>query len=960
MKKVSDRLLLPFAVLLVFLVLSRPKDCRSQQLFTRTFKPGYEIESKKINALCEDERGFVFLGTGGAVYLFDGTDYEALPFPDSLASTNISALLAVENSLFAGLENGLLLHWPNIRLLARPQILFRSGAKITDLVMKDSNLWVSTYSEGLYIGSEKGNFRSVDGLPDKYVYDIQADDANNIWCGTDAGLLKIMLPEDNSQAFVITAVEGLPDLIVTSLYLDEADILWLGFHDAGFCSYDLTTEKLSKYPVSDAWKGGKIKSLFRKDQYLWLSNESFGLMAFNIEKQQLISWSASENPDIPQRITAFANSRIRGFWIVGNEQFSWSAGRQIEIIEHLGGIDCRGTTALLADSRNRLWWSNGQGLFVCETHTGNYQNAVEVRGINGRNIGMASCLFEDKRGNIWMGTLAQGLYQIDAKTLKTKHYSEKDGLINANILSVTGFADSLWIATFGGVSKAVINKTNDLQFVSPQTSAPAESYIYDLAPDYHGRIWHATDGQGVWTTKGELRKNMLPDSLMHEVFYTLTQSNDSALWMASPNRGIFRLKNDSLLQIHNRTGLSSSSITSLLQTQSPWLLAVGYDGFDLINIYNRRIIPLSKQYGLPSAQTGLGVITINTDGTVFIGTNDGIVRLENLSELANRQPLISMKKMMANLEIIDYQNLPTLDYNQRQLSVYFAGLWYANPGRSRFLVDVGGHDANSFITRDQTLHFGNLQPGLYRLHISGLNNSENQLSLSFKIARPFWLQWWFAAIVFVVLFLAFYLWIKAREKRIRLQQSQLREKAAFEYRFLRSQVNPHFLFNSFSTLIALIENQKEDAVAYVEKLSDFFRQILEQHEATLTGMDQELKMLETYLFLQQKRYGQSLKFRINLSQEAMQSRVPPMTMQMLAENAIKHNIISKTMPLELEIRSEGNKIIFKNQLQPKIKAEISTGLGLKNITERYRLLGYDPPMVVEEEQHFLVILPFIP
>ena len=84
-----------------------------------------------------------------------------------------------------------------------------------------------------------------------------------------------------------------------------------------------------------------------------------------------------------------------------------------------------------------------------------------------------------------------------------------------------------------------------------------------------------------------------------------------------------------------------------------------------------------------------------------------------------------------------------------------------------------------------------------------------------------------------------------------------------------------------------------------------------------------------------------------------------MTMQMLAENAIKHNIISKTMPLELEIRSEGNKIIFKNQLQPKIKAEISTGLGLKNITERYRLLGYEPPMVVMEEQHFLVVLPFI-
>ena len=142
-----------------------------------------------------------------------------------------------------------------------------------------------------------------------------------------------------------------------------------------------------------------------------------------------------------------------------------------------------------------------------------------------------------------------------------------------------------------------------------------------------------------------------------------------------------------------------------------------------------------------------------------------------------------------------------------------------------------------------------------------------------------------------------------------------RDRIIFQFETLKNQVNPHFLFNNFSTLIGLIEEKKELAIEYVEHLSDFFRNILEVKDKNLITVNEELKFLESYLYIQRMRYGKNLKVEINIPDHLLESMLPTLSLQMLIENAIKHNVISNTRLLVIYVLAEnGNKIIVENKI----------------------------------------------
>ncbi|MCB9040652.1 MAG: histidine kinase [Lewinellaceae bacterium] len=153
---------------------------------------------------------------------------------------------------------------------------------------------------------------------------------------------------------------------------------------------------------------------------------------------------------------------------------------------------------------------------------------------------------------------------------------------------------------------------------------------------------------------------------------------------------------------------------------------------------------------------------------------------------------------------------------------------------------------------------------------------------------------------------------------------------------MKSQINPHFLFNSFNTLITIIEENPEIAVEFVEKLSDFYRSILQYREMEVISLREEVVLVQNYAFLLKKRFGDSLSLTVHHNEE--QAYIAPLTLQILVENAVKHNIISKSRPLNIEICAGGEYITVRNNLQKKIAMELSTGFGLQSIVNRYALL----------------------
>lgn len=178
-----------------------------------------------------------------------------------------------------------------------------------------------------------------------------------------------------------------------------------------------------------------------------------------------------------------------------------------------------------------------------------------------------------------------------------------------------------------------------------------------------------------------------------------------------------------------------------------------------------------------------------------------------------------------------------------------------------------------------------------------------------------------------------------------------------QYQSLKNQLNPHFLFNSFNTLSSLVYDDQKKAVEFIQKLSNIYRYVIEVQKEELITVEEELAFVKNYLDLQKIRFGQNLQ--IIIGQISPRKYLPPLSLQLLLENAIKHNIISQAEPLKISISEENNFLLIENNLQLKDIQEGSTGIGLKNIDERLGFFTEEKLEIIKSESSFLVKLPLI-
>jgi LytS/YehU family sensor histidine kinase len=194
-----------------------------------------------------------------------------------------------------------------------------------------------------------------------------------------------------------------------------------------------------------------------------------------------------------------------------------------------------------------------------------------------------------------------------------------------------------------------------------------------------------------------------------------------------------------------------------------------------------------------------------------------------------------------------------------------------------------------------------------------------------------------------------------------VEKEQLeRENIQSQLEGLKNQVNPHFLFNSLNTLSYIIPEDSDTAVKFVQKLSKVYRYILEIRDSKLINLEEELEFLKSYNFLLKERFGENLNINIDVPKENLKDQILPLSLQILFENAIKHNIISGKKPLTIEILIDNNeRLIVRNNLQKKRQAMNGTKLGLDNIKNRYRFFSDLEVKVIESDEFFTVIMPLI-
>jgi LytS/YehU family sensor histidine kinase len=201
-----------------------------------------------------------------------------------------------------------------------------------------------------------------------------------------------------------------------------------------------------------------------------------------------------------------------------------------------------------------------------------------------------------------------------------------------------------------------------------------------------------------------------------------------------------------------------------------------------------------------------------------------------------------------------------------------------------------------------------------------------------------------------------------KEYKISQHQAETFRKlnAQAELQIVKNQINPHFLFNNLNVLSTLVLQNNDEANKFIEEFSKVYRYILYNQEKDLVDLKTELYFIRPYIFLLEKRFGKSLIVEININEINHHKYIIPAALQMLIENAIKHNIISNQKPLNIKISiNKENHIVVTNNLQFRQSSEPSTHIGLKNIIKRYQLVAEEKVIVEDAMDFFSVTIPLI-
>ncbi len=935
----------------------------------KKLEPGGAFSELRIGAVASDQHGYLWLGADAGLLRFDGIRAEQPQVSDpQLTKNKVTALYTDRNGLlWAGFKNGLIARLGSDGILRRwePEEGLPSAPVTGFAESNDGTLWMATYGEGLYRydGHHIYNINLDDGLPSNDVYCIARDAGGRIWAGTDAGIAVCSFVKNQKKIEVLSTEQGLPDPIVTALLSDERGQIWAGMHDGGVAMYHPAAAQF--FCMEMPWSNGVISALaMLPGRELWIGTEGEGLFRYELNGGRLSRINGDAG--LPRsKITALHFGSEGHLSVLTNEPFFYAANLQIA---HLS-TPADNVQTVLADSRNRLWIGTPQGLWRRSLYGSHRAEWEQISALKIFNI---ISLYEDAEANIWAGTFGQGLLFLPSGDGTPILLDEGQGLANNSVLSLTGTGRRIWAATLGGVSEYVLDADNPAQ--APfmlrnyrQANGLGANFIYSAFTDSRRRIWFGTDGQGI---------SMLDKDRISQFRTAVTQSNDSLplhaiysfaedrrghIWFTTAKDGLFSFDGRHFHHYKYADGLKGKGVALIRTDTAGMILLAHRNGLDLLDPAGTRFFHFEEAAGLTDFDPNLNASTTDKSGQIWIGTSTGLWRYTPLGATRSAYPKTVLNQVSVSFQPVDFERKNKFSYNENNLVFSYSGIWHTDPERVRYRYRLSGFSRDWIYTADRQATFPNLPPGTYTFEVTaGMDEvfeDTEVVSYVFVIRNPFWKEGWFLLPFVTALTALFIWWMRRRDERLRIEEARKKEQVENRLEVLKNQINPHFLFNSFNTLTSLIEEAPDLAVEYVEKLSDFFRNILQYREKDLIALEEELNVLDSYLFLLHKRYGDNLRVEITL--RPTEGYIVPLALQLLVENAVKHNIVSASKPLYMRIYAEGDYWMVENSLQPRISRPDSTGMGLKNIVKRYELLTEKEVRIEQTEHFFRVGIPII-
>jgi hypothetical protein len=395
-----------------------------------------------------------------------------------------------------------------------------------------------------------------------------------------------------------------------------------------------------------------------------------------------------------------------------------------------------------------------------------------------------------------------------------------------------------------------------------------------------------------------------PYSFKGEDAWQIHQDEKGLLWIATLGGGLncLDIKTGRFHSYTIKSGLPSDQACGILEDKKQQLWISTMRGLCLFDKKKGKVInTYTEADGLQGNHFGFGVCAQAPDGEMFFGGQNGINSFypENI-EITTAKPNVVITSFTQSYKDrtsdLFKDSTLTLDYDQNSISFQFAALDFADPEKNQFRYYLEGVDQTwSPPTYEHLVSYNYLPPGNYVFHLMGGTNAyswSKPIAFTIRIKSPLWQQWWFKLVAFAVAggiaALLFYAYVK--------QQKEKRKRLESDLVALRAQLNPHFIFNSLTSLQVFITEHKDVlALDYLSRFATLIRMILNNSRHPLISVADEIKFLELYTYMEAVRLQNLVKFDFEVDKQLdiNKTKLPPMLVQPLIENSLKHGLLGK-------------------------------------------------------------------
>lgn len=834
---------------------------------------------------------------------------------------------------------------------------------VYDLEQKGDQLYLAT-SLGLVILSLKTNEAisiPVSELGESPINSVEIDKGNNVWLGTfqkiklvklHAGLKKVEI----FDRFLTSDLNTQP-LNVMDILVDSKDRKWVVTAIDGLLEFDEMSNSfishLHNANIPSSPSGNNYRSIFQDNNgVIWLGCDFQGINFFEPDKFLFKTIHA-----FPDRL----NERARGV-----------------------------ARAVTEDKQGNIWMGNHDGVSRFNPLSGEYtiwRNTEGKAPVIYNNVVRA--MYCDSENNIWIGT-ASGVNRYNPETGRME-FIPSSALPQAFYNSITGDrSGNIWFCNNSGSSLQWYSIKEQKFFdliehpvLQKYAGISPTSYVLE---DSKSRLWISLSRLGVlmYDKRTDSVKRFIATengkiSIIGNQVVDIKEGGDGMVWISSFN-GIsgINVEKDSILSFSRLNGLPGNWVASLLVDARNRVWAGVNGGLTMISADRKNVTRFSMNDGLPSIGFSEHAGVQLANGDFIFPSYNGYIRFNPMDFEVEKTDI---RFYMESYSVFDQVYYPSksdrsgtaiaLKPNENFFTFNLVALNYIHSDQTWFAYKLDGFEKEWHYTQDNKAVYTNVPGGNYTfLYMASTGNGNwakvNPKKVEVRLQTHFYKSLWFWSLMIVLLSGGLFAWLRSRSKQQRQMfhlksKTQLleKEKAMVMYESLKQQLNPHFLFNSLTSLSGLIETDQQVAVEFLDQMSGIYRYILKNSSNETVSLKDEIAFVQLYITLQKTRFGKGLSVNIEVPDEYLGFKIAPVTLQNLIENAIKHNIIDTGSPLVITIFTDGEYLVIRNNLQRKSVVETSNKTGLVQFTSLYSYLSGNQVVIEEDREYFWVKVPLL-